>query len=112
MNGGISNSSGEDITDPDGMRSSYMEFDTNAYTYYITVTNEFEGIDKLRVAIYNPDGSFVVRQSYTSTSLTPGVPGAITFPITSGKFRLKVDFKTTNTLENINNRLIITKESK
>ena len=111
-NGGISSSSGEDITDPDGMRSSYMEFDTNAYTYYITVTNEFEGIDKLRVAIYNPDGSFVVRQSYTSTSLTPGVPGAIVFPITSGKFRLKVDFISTNTLENINNRLVITKVTK
>lgn len=112
MTGGISSSSGADITDAEGMRSSYMEFDTNAYTYYITVTNEFEGIDKLRVAIYNPDGSFVVRQSYTSTSLTPGVPGAITFPITSGKFRLKVDFKSTNTLENINNRLVITKVAK
>ena len=43
----------------------------------------------------------------TSTSLTPGVPGAITFPVTSGKFRLKVDFKLTNTLENINSRLVI-----
>ena len=112
MNGGISSSSGADITDAEGMRSSYMEFDTNAYTYYITVTNEFEGIDKIRVAIYNSDGSFVVRQSYTSTSLTPGVPGAIEFPITSGKFRLKVDFKSTNTLENINNRLVITKVAK
>lgn len=112
MNGGIASSSGADITDAEGMRSSYMEFDTNAYTYYITVTNEFEGIDKLRVAIYNPDGSFVVRQSYTSTSLTPGVPGAIAFPITSGKFRLKVDFKSTNTLENINSRLVITKVAK
>ena len=112
MNGGIASSSGADITDPEGMRSSYMEFDINAYTYYITVTNEFEGIDKLRVAIYNPDGSFVVRQSYTSTSLTPGVPGAIKFPITSGKFRLKVDFKLTNTLENINSRLVITKVPK
>ena len=112
MNGGIASSSGADITDPEGMRSSYMEFDTNAYTYYITVTNEFEGIHKLRVAIYNPDGSFVVRQSYTSTSLTPGVPGAITFPITSGKFRLKVDFISTNTLENINSRLVITKVAK
>ena len=112
MNGGISSSSGADITDAEGMRSSYMEFDTNAYTYYITVTNEFEGINKLRVAIYNPDGSFVVRQSYTSTSLTPGVPGAIEFPITSGKFRLKVDFKLTNTLENINSRLVITKVTK
>ena len=112
MNGGIASATGQDITDPEGMRSSYMEFDTNAYTYYITVTNEFEGIDKLRVAIYNPDGSFVVRQSYTSTSLTPGVPGAITFPVTSGKFRLKVDFKLTNTLENINSRLVITKVPK
>ena len=112
MNGGISSSSGADISDAEGMRSSYMEFDTNAYTYYITVTNEFEGINKLRVAIYNPDGSFVVRQSYTSTSLTPGVPGAIEFPVTSGKFRLKVDFMSTNTLENINNRLVITKVAK
>ena len=111
-NGGINASTGQDITDPEGMRSSYMEFDTNAYTYYITVTNEFEGINKLRVAIYNPDGSFVVRQSYTSTSLTPGVPGAIAFPITSGKFRLKVDFISTNTLENINSRLVITKVAK
>ena len=74
--------------------------------------NEFEGIDKLRVAIYNPDGLFVVRQSYTSTSLTPGVPGAITFPVTFGKFRLKVDFKLINTLENINSRLVITKVPK
>lgn len=112
MNGGIEASTGKDFVDPEGMRSSYMEFDTNAYTYYITVTNEFEGINKLRVAIYNPDGSFVVRQSYTSTSLTPGVPGAISFPVTSGKFRLKVDFMTSNTLENINNRLVITKVAK
>ena len=112
MNGGINASTGQDFADPDGMRSSYMEFDTNAYTYYITVTNEFEGVNKLRVAIYNPDGSFVVRQSYTSTSLTPGVPGAITFPVTSGKFRLKVDFISTNTLENINSRLVITKVAK
>lgn len=111
-NGGIAAATGADNGDPEGMRSSYMEFDTNAYTYYITVTNEFEGIDKLRVAIYNPDGSFVVRQAYDSTSLTPGVPGAIAFPITSGKFRLKVDFKLTNTLENINNRLVITKVPK
>ena len=112
MNGGIVASTGEDFADPDGMRCSYMEFDTNAYTYYITVTDEFEGINKLRVAIYNPDGSFVVRQSYTSTSLTPGVPGAIEFPVTSGKFRLKVDFMTSNTLENINNRLVITRVAK
>ena len=112
MNGGIAAATGEDFSDAEGMRSSYMEFDINAYTYYITVTNEFEGIENIKVYFYKPDGTYNSRKTYTSTSLTVGVPGAIEFPITAGTFRIKTDFGTTNTLENINSRLIITKVAK
>lgn len=112
MNGGVSSSGLDNDGDKAAMRSSYMEFDTNAYTYYITISDEFEGLDKVRLNVYNPDGSFNKRISYTSTSFTPGVPGEIAFPITSGTFRFKVDFIASNTLENIKNRLIITKVAK
>lgn len=112
MNGGVSSSGLDNDGDKDAMRSSYMEFDTNAYTYYITISDEFEGLDKVRLNVYNPDGSFNKRLSYTSTSFTPGVPGEIAFPITSGTFRFKVDFIASNTLENINDRLKITKVAK
>lgn len=112
MNGGVSSSGLDNDGDKDAMRSSYMEFDTTAYTYYITISDEFEGLDKVRLNVYNPDGSFNKRISYTSTSFTPGISGEIAFPITSGTFRFKVDFITSNTLENINDRLKITKVAK
>ena len=82
---------------------------SNSYTYYITVTNEFEGINNIKVYFYNSDGTFNSRVAYSSTSLTPGIPFKIAFPTTTGTFRVKADFLTTNTLENINDRLIITK---
>ena len=74
--------------------------------------NEFEGIDKLRVAIYNPDGSFVVRQSYTSTSLTPGEAKVVSIPITTGTFRIRTNVEGTNTVGNMNSRIIITRVPK
>lgn len=82
---------------------------SNSYTYYITVTNEFEGINNIKVYFYNSDGTFNSRIAYNSAILTPGVPFKIAFPITTGTFRIKADFLTTNTLENISDRLTITK---
>ena len=89
-----------------------IEFDGNAYTYYIKVTSEFEGISSIKIYFYNPDGSYNSRRSYSPTGLTPEVAKAIPLPITTGTFRIRVDFLTTNTLENINSRLVITKVPK
>lgn len=94
------------------MRTDHMTFDITSYEYYITVTNEFEGIDNIKVYFYNSDSTFNSRKALSSASVIPGTPFKIEFPTTSGTFRVKADFLTTNTLENINNRLIITKESK
>ena len=94
------------------MRTNHINFDTNAYTYKLTTSSEYEGIENIKVYIYNSDDTFNSRVSYTSTSLTVGVPRAIEFPITTGTFRIKTDFGTTNTLENINDRLVITRVSK
>lgn len=105
--GDINGSNGENNISTTVMRTNHVEFDTNSYTYYITASEEFEGIDNIKVYFYNPDGTFNSRIIYSG--LTAGVPGKITFPIVTGTFRLKTNFGTTNTLENINDRLTITK---
>ena len=110
--GNISSSGLDNDSDTSAMRTDHIEFDTNSYKYYITVSNEFEGIENIKVYFYNADGTFNSRKFYYASDLTPGVPGEITFPITTGKFRVKADYNTTNTLENINDRLVITRVAK
>lgn len=108
--GDINGSNGADATSTSVMRSNYIEFDTNSYTYHITVSDEFEGIENIKIYFYDTNGSFNSRVVYGD--LTPGVAREITFPITTGIFRIKVNFGKTNTLENIKNRLTITKVAK
>lgn len=110
--GDFNNSTGEEKDSSSAMRTNYIGFDDNAYTYYIKVTSEFEGIGSIKIYFYNPDGTFNSRRTYRPTSLTPEVASEIPLPITTGTFRIRVDFLTTNTLENINNRLIVTKVAK
>ena len=108
--GDINGSIGTNTSSTTIMRTDHMEFDTNSYTYYITASEEFEGIDNIKLYFYKSDGSFNSRITYAG--LTAGVAGEITFPIATGTFRIKVNFGSTNTLENINNRLTITKVAK
>ena len=99
-------------SDTSAMRTNSIEFNTGSYDYYITVTDEYEGIQNIKLYYYNSDGSFNSRKGYSASELTPGVASIITFPITAGTFRVKTDLGSTNTLENINNRLVITKVAK
>ena len=110
--GNITSAGVDNDSDTSAMRTDHMAFDTNSYTYYITVSSDYEGIQNIKLYYYNSDGSFNSRKDYSASELTAGVPSQITFPTTSGTFRVKTDFGTTNTLENIKDRLIVTKVAK
>ena len=99
----------DDIGLSDIMGRATTTSSSNSYTYYITVTNEFKGINNIKIYFYNSDGTFNSRKALSSASVILGTPFKIELHITTGTFRVKADFLTTNTLENINDRLIITK---
>ncbi len=105
-------STGVDKTDTSAMRTDYIDCNTDSYTYYITVSSEFEGVENIKIYYYDTDGSFISRTAYGASDLTPEVPAEIPLPSTTGKFRIKADFMTTNTLGNIKDRLVITRVAK
>ena len=110
--GNITSAGVDNNKDTTAMRTNHMEFDTNSYNYYITVTDEYDVNCSTKIYFYNPDGSFKSRKSYSPTSLVVGETESIPFPITTGTFRVRTNYGETNTAENINSRIIITKESK
>ena len=110
--GDFDTTTGEDKDSSRAMRTNHIEFNRDSYKYYIKITGEFEGISALKIYFYNSDGTFNSRKSYSATSLNPDVAREIDFPTTTGTFRVKADFAVSNSLNNINDRLILTREPK
>lgn len=110
--GNISSSGANNDSDTSAMRTNHIEFNRDSYKYYIKVTSEFVGISALKIYFYNSDGTFNSRKSYSATSLSPDVARGIDFPTTTGTFRVKADFGASNSLNNINDRLILTRVAK
>ena len=110
--GNFDGTTGAEKGDSSAMRTNHIEFNSDSYEYYIKITGEFEGISALKIYFYDSDGTFNSRKSYSATSLAPDVARKIDFPTTTGTFRVKADFAVSNSLANINDRLIITKVAK
>lgn len=94
------------------MRTNHINFDTNAYTYKLTTSSDCNRISDMRFYYFNDDGTYNSRTSFTELGITAGITIEIPFPTTTGTFRLKAVTGTVTTLENMNNVLIVTRESK
>ena len=110
--GNFNGSTGAEKDDSTSMRTNHIAFDTSAYTYYVTPSSDCEGLSKMRFYRYNADGTYNLRTSFSTVGVTAGVATEIPFTTTTGTFRIKADFGSTNTLENMNDRLVITRVAK
>ena len=110
--GNITSAGVDNNKDTTAMRTNHMEFDTNAYTYYLTTSSDCNRISDMRFYYFNDDGTYNSRTSFTDLGITAGMTIEIPFPTTTGTFRLKAVTGTVTTLENMNNVLIITRVPK